>query len=396
MLRNNDVDALSSRCKFIRLKALKRISQTISEPINGDNANLQIHTNNSFSPYTPSLAVFMAYKFGIRLCGLCDNYTLRGADEFIKACKMLNLTYSVGVELRADFNFLEIGSANVLLLGIAQRFHKQTQEALRVFRENQKGNIEATCLSVNKKIKRFGFTIDVNKDVLKVIPKNKDRVLLSKYVFFALANKLVKQFDATQIENFVFELGIKLEEDEKALLSDFSNQHYVYDLANVLFEHRDSFFPKKKYAPAKKIVELGRKVGAISVVELQLKNMNTFTAGSIKRLESVLNGVKSLGFDGVCFDANKLDAELRQKLFEMLKQMELLPFALNEVEFPRQQFTSSFPDELSKKVMTESAYTVVGSEMCENISNEGFVNCSLKTSDFAEKVNLFSKIGKGE
>lgn len=394
-LNDKYVDALSSRFETRRLGALRKLAEKDRETTADASFNLMIHSACSFSPYTPSLAAFMAFKFGIRLAGLMDNYTLAGADEFIKACRILGVSYSVGVELRADLPFTDAKVGNVALFGIAARGFKPMQRELKAFRETQKGNVSATIKAVNKYFKELGVSLSEG-EVMKLIPKAAEPVYLSKYVFLALAEKAFKLFGRDGTMKMLLERGFELSETEKALIMDEGNLYCVYDLANYLFECRDRFLASKSYHLPDEIIALGHKYGAVCAFEYSLRYKLCDTAENRALLSRLSREVKSAGFDGVCFDPNKLDGGLRETFLDELEKNELLALPLYSVEFPRQEFLNSFPDERTAAVMTEAAFTVVGSEMCENLTGEGFVASNLKVDGFHEKVALFSKIGRGE
>ena len=94
MLKDSRLDAIEKgKSAFLRLAALKKLKTTLPDSEKkSDAVNIQTHTIYSFSPYTPSMAAYMAYKFDLRVAGILDNYTVAGAKEFIEACKILNLT----------------------------------------------------------------------------------------------------------------------------------------------------------------------------------------------------------------------------------------------------------------------------------------------------------------
>ena len=45
--------------------------------------NFNIHTDYSFSPFSPTMAAFMAYKSGVSVAGVCDFGTVAAAKEFL-------------------------------------------------------------------------------------------------------------------------------------------------------------------------------------------------------------------------------------------------------------------------------------------------------------------------
>ncbi|MBO7368722.1 MAG: hypothetical protein J6U25_00360, partial [Clostridia bacterium] len=89
MLKDSNLSAIENgKFPFSRLKALRKLKSNLPESEKrSDAVNIQTHTIYSFSPYTPSMAAYMAYKFDLRVAGILDNYTIAGAKEFIEACE---------------------------------------------------------------------------------------------------------------------------------------------------------------------------------------------------------------------------------------------------------------------------------------------------------------------
>lgn len=66
--------------------------------------NNHIHTFYSFSPYSPSKAIWMAKASSLPTAGIMDHDTVAGAIEFIEAGKIAQIATTIGVECRADFS----------------------------------------------------------------------------------------------------------------------------------------------------------------------------------------------------------------------------------------------------------------------------------------------------
>ena len=102
----NLIEKLNAPTKEERLNALKELIKVETDkPIRRDNdANNHIHTIYSFSPYSPTKAAYMAYRSGLTSAGIMDHDSLSGVDEFKKACEMLGLGATCGVEARVKFD----------------------------------------------------------------------------------------------------------------------------------------------------------------------------------------------------------------------------------------------------------------------------------------------------
>ena len=88
-----------------RLDALREIAKDLdkierTEP--GIFVNNHIHTCYSFSPYTPTSAVFYAWKAGLRTAGIMDHDSVGGIKEFIEAGEIMNMPITCGFECRVN------------------------------------------------------------------------------------------------------------------------------------------------------------------------------------------------------------------------------------------------------------------------------------------------------
>jgi len=93
----------------VRLESLRKLMEGVDKgvlerPRRGNDVNNHIHTTYSFSPYSPSKAMWMAYNAGLRTAGIMDHDSISGAMEFIEAGKIMGMATTIGVECRADFS----------------------------------------------------------------------------------------------------------------------------------------------------------------------------------------------------------------------------------------------------------------------------------------------------
>ena len=74
----NLVEKLNHENVDIRLESLEKLAIIIKEgklpiPEKGNDVNNHIHTTYSFSPYSPSKAIWMAYNSGLMTAGIMDH-----------------------------------------------------------------------------------------------------------------------------------------------------------------------------------------------------------------------------------------------------------------------------------------------------------------------------------
>ena len=107
--------------------------------------NNHIHTCHSFSPYTPTDAVYTAYMSGLATAGIVDHDTTAGAREFLEAGRIIGLPVTVGAECRIDMSATKLSGrrlnnpdqlsvAYVVMHGIPHDNIEKVDEFLAPFR----------------------------------------------------------------------------------------------------------------------------------------------------------------------------------------------------------------------------------------------------------------------
>ena len=101
MLNLNQLNNPNPAC---RLEALRRIIGEEKErpAVLPMYANNHIHTTYSFSPYSPTAAIYYARAAGLQTAGLMDHDTIAGASEFIEAGKIAGIATTIGLECRVS------------------------------------------------------------------------------------------------------------------------------------------------------------------------------------------------------------------------------------------------------------------------------------------------------
>ena len=104
---------LNARTAKERLEALAKVREQadmglIPAPPRTPFVNNHIHTTFSFSPYSPTKALYMAWQTGLETAGIMDHDSLGGAKEFIEAGRILRMPVTCGVFLIASLALMGI------------------------------------------------------------------------------------------------------------------------------------------------------------------------------------------------------------------------------------------------------------------------------------------------
>jgi hypothetical protein len=115
-------------------------------------ANNHIHTFYSFSPYSPTAAVWFAREAGLTTAGIMDHDSIAGADEFEEAGRIATVATTSGMECRVSLegtpfaerklnNPDQDGIAYMAIHGVRREGRVKPQNG----RKNQQHSVPAWC-----------------------------------------------------------------------------------------------------------------------------------------------------------------------------------------------------------------------------------------------------------
>jgi len=103
------VARLNAKTKEVRLQALRELKNAVDRgelpwiPRKGECDN-HIHSQFSFSPYSPAMIAWKAYEAGLDTCGIVDHESVAGCREFREACEIVGVVPTLGFELRMHWD----------------------------------------------------------------------------------------------------------------------------------------------------------------------------------------------------------------------------------------------------------------------------------------------------
>ena len=103
MIEIDILNKLNAPTREERLANLKEILKTTEfPPMVPQYINNHIHTTYSFSPYSPTAAVYAARMEGLCTAGIIDHDSISGAREFLAAAELIGMPVTVGNILSND------------------------------------------------------------------------------------------------------------------------------------------------------------------------------------------------------------------------------------------------------------------------------------------------------
>ena len=245
------LNKLNAPTKAERLANLKEVlKDTVFPPMVPQYINNHIHTTYSFSPYSPTAAVYAARMEGLCTAGIIDHDSISGAEEFLEAAKLVDMPVTIGMEARISMDgtrlegrrtnnpdqvgvsYMTIQSVPHHKISVLTEFFKPYQAARHARNRKMVENINALV----------GVSLNYDRDVLPLSMAHENGGVTERHLMYALAIELVKQVGKGQpmIEKLT-DLGMSLSDKQKALLLDTEYPFYEYDVLGML---KGTFVPK--------------------------------------------------------------------------------------------------------------------------------------------------------
>lgn len=252
MIDINILEKLNAPTQGERLANLRAVlAQTQFPPMVPQYINNHIHTTYSFSPYSPTAAVYAARMEGLCTAGIIDHDSIAGAEEFLAAAELAGMPATVGMECRVTMagtrlegrrtnnpdqtgvSYMTIQSVPHDKIPVLDKFFAPYRQARHVRNRKMVDNINALLPGVG---------LDYDRDVLPLSLAHEGGGVTERHLMYALARKLVERSGkGGGMIACLTELGLELSEKQKAQMLDMDYPFYEYDLLGIL---KGAFVPK--------------------------------------------------------------------------------------------------------------------------------------------------------
>ena len=246
------LNQLNAPTKQERLANLREIvGKTEFPPMVPQYINNHIHTTYSFSPYSPTAAVYAARMEGLCTAGIIDHDSISGAMEFLEAAKIVDMPVTIGMEARVSMagtrldgrrtnNPDQVGVSYMTIQGVP---HNQIDKLTAFFKPYQAAR-HARNRKMLEKINALlpGIELDYDRDVLPLSMAHENGGVTERHLMYALAIKLVQQVGkgASMIAKLA-SMGLTLSAKQEAQMMDAEYPFYEYDLLGIL---KSAFVPQ--------------------------------------------------------------------------------------------------------------------------------------------------------
>lgn len=415
-LNNSDVK--------VRLESLRKLMQLIDagelpRPVSGNDVNNHIHTQYSFSPYSPTKALWMAYNAGLKTAGIMDHDSISGAKEFIEAGKIIGMATTIGFECRVDFSKTELNGRRVnnpdqksnVYMAVHGVPHTQIDTVKSFFapyiRERNKRN-SLMVDKINEIFKPYGICVDFEKDVVPLSKYHEGGSVTERHVSYALSARLIEKFGKGRklLDFLKDDLKLNISSKIEKLLSDVNNTFYEYDLLGLIKGELVPMFyidATAECPDVREVIGLSGKIGAISAYAY-LGDVGDSVTGDKKAqkfeddyLDLVFEVIRKLGFNAVTYMPSRNTMQQLKRVKALCETHGFFQISGEDINSPRQSFICEAQRDEEFKNLLDSTWALIGHEKAatEELENGMFSKKTIeKYPDLNERIKVFAEIGK--
>jgi hypothetical protein len=343
MMELSLLNELNAGTKDERLGALKRAVAAASFSLADPRmVNNHIHTNYSFSPYSPSAAVYAARAEGLATCGIVDHDSIGGAEEFIQAGEIVGIPTTIGIETRVSFaetslgekrtnNPDQIGNSYMVLHAVPHGNIGKVQAYFAPLRERRNARNKKMVAKINELYAEDGVSLDFERDVLPLSQYVNGGSVTERHLMLALARQLLA-------------LG-------KAKLPEHASERDImfaeYDLVGTLKKDciPKVFVPATDECPSlSEIVRFASEVGGI-LAYAYLGDVTASVTGDKKAqkfeddyLDELFEVIDSAGIRAVTYMPTRNTQTQIERLKKLCERYDMLQISGEDINSPRQTF----------------------------------------------------------
>ena len=401
------------------LENLKTLLKTEPLPPVGRDVNNHIHTTYSFSPYSPTAAVWFARAAGLCTCGLMDHDSIAGSEEFLAAAREVGMGATIGLECRVSFKNTPFGDRRlnnpdqdgVVYMALHGVPHNRAAEVNAFFvpyRAARNERNKKMVAAVNQLMGRYGVTIDFEKDVLPLSNYAKGGSVTERHISSALAYRMLEVIGKGEtLVKFIREtMQLPLSDKIAGFLCDEKNPHMMYDLLGWI----KSTLIAKFYIDAtdecpdvREVLALSEKVGAISAYAY-LGDVGDSVTGDKRAqkfeddfLDELVPFLAGLGYRAITYMPSRNTPAQLKRIRALCDKYGLFQISGEDINSPRQSFVCEAQRAPEFANLYEATWALIAHEWrsTKNPADGLFSRESVaQWPDLSDRVKAFSAFGQ--
>ena len=357
MIEISVLNKLNAPTREERIANLREVLKTTQFPPMVDAyINNHIHTTYSFSPYSPTAAVYAARMEGLCTAGIIDHDSISGAEEFLEAAEIIGIPVTIGMECRVSMdgtrlegrrtnNPDQVGCSYMTIQSVPHDKIGRLTEFFAPYRAARDVRNRKMIAKINDLL---GMDLDYDRDVLPLSLGKEGGGVTERHLMYALAMEMVKKVGKGQaMVDYLESLGMNLNDKQKAQMLDLEYPFYEYDLLGML---KGAFVPKiyidatDECPKVKEVVALCKEVDAY-LCYAYLGDVTASVTGDKKAqkfeddyLEDVFECLKEEGIKAVTYMPTRNTMEQLERLRGLCDQYGMFQISGEDINTPRQSF----------------------------------------------------------
>lgn len=417
---------LNARTAKERLEALAKVRKQadmglIPAPPRTPFVNNHIHTTFSFSPYSPTKALYMAWQTGLETAGIMDHDSLGGAKEFIEAGRILRMPVTCGVECRVDMRGTRLAGRRInnpdqdsvaycTLHGVPHPNIDPLNAYFGRLREKRNERNRAMCGRISDIFSPYGITLDFDRDVIPLSEFANTGSVTERHLCYALAQKMSAAYPTPEllVEFLTGTLGLPLDEKTRGrlLAGRETPQFYLYDVLGVLksnFVERFYIDADAECPKAEEIVRVARDSGCI-LCYAYLGDVGSSVTGDKKTqkfeddyLDLLFDEITDLGFNAVTYMPSRNTRAQLDRVMALARSHGLFQVSGEDINSPRQSFICEALADPAFDHLKTATYALIGHEAAAtaDIRDAMFSDETVRSlPSLDERVAKYEKIGR--
>ena len=357
------------------------LKNTTFPPMVPEYINNHIHTTYSFSPYSPTAAVYAARMEGLCTAGIIDHDSISGAREFLEAARMVDMPVTIGMECRVSMdgtrlegrrtnNPDQVGVSYMTIQSVPHNKIDVLTEFFRPYRQARHVRNRKMVERINALLPQLA--LDYDRDVLPLSEADKEGGVTERHLMCALANKLTAQVGrGAAVIDKLAEVGVTLSDKQRAQMLDVEYPFYEYDLLGIL---KSAFVPKifiDATDECPKLPDMVKLCGEVDayLCYAYLGDVGDSVTGDKKAqkfeddyLEDVFECLKEEGVGAVTYMPTRNTPQQLDRLRGLCEEYGMFQISGEDINSPRQSFVIRAMEDPKFKNLIDATWKLVEHE----------------------------------
>ena len=379
-----NAETAEKRLENLRMLIASETEKPLARP---EYANNHIHTKYSFSPYSPTAAVYFARAEGLLTCGIMDHDSIAGAAEFREAGKIAGMGTTCGFEARVSFAGTpfenrrtnhpdQAGASYMAFHSIPCESFEKARKKLRELSEKRNERNRKMVEKINSITSSYGITVDFDRDVLPISNFAAGGSVTERHLLYALSLKIIEKVGRENVLSFLKnELKVTPSAKVEAWLADTDSEHFTYDVLGVMkseLNARTYIAADEEMMTLAEAVEFANDIGA-TLCYAYLGDVGVSATGDKKAqkfeddyLEELMVFLKEAGVKGITYMPSRNTIAQMDRLMGLCDKLGFTQISGEDINSSRQSFICKELADPRFSHLVDAAWKLVKQEIRED------------------------------